>query len=78
VTPRSYSPPPGQQVHLADYDPDDTGGLTEDAGKVLRDELTERLGDLQDKLFADARHAVLIVLQAMDAAGMNSTCIRDF
>ncbi len=40
--------------------------------KRLADEVKE-LGDAQDRLFADGRYGVLIVMQALDAAGKDGT-----
>ena len=42
------------------------------ARKALKKQV-ERLDDLQRRLYADDRHAVLLVFQAMDAAGKDST-----
>jgi len=42
------------------------------ARKVLEESLS-RLSDAQEMLYADDRYAVLVVLQAMDAAGKDST-----
>lgn len=61
----------GKGFRLKDHDPGDTAGLTLDkdaAGALLR-EGTQRLADLQDKLYASDRWAVLALFQAMDAAG---------
>jgi PPK2 family polyphosphate:nucleotide phosphotransferase len=44
----------------------------EKAKRALQDQV-ERLDDLQRRLYADDRHAVLLVFQAMDAAGKDST-----
>lgn len=59
---------------LADHDPADCCGLTmdKDDAKDLLKEGVERLAELQEKLYADNRWSVLIVLQAMDAAGKDS------
>ena len=59
---------------LADHDPADTAGLSKGKSdaKDLLEEGIERLSDLQEKLYADNRWSVLIVLQAMDAAGKDS------
>jgi PPK2 family polyphosphate:nucleotide phosphotransferase len=59
---------------LSEHDPADIGGLTidkDEAKKMLADSI-ERLSALQEKLYADGRWSVLIVLQAMDAAGKDS------
>jgi PPK2 family polyphosphate:nucleotide phosphotransferase len=56
---------------LADFDPADTGGIAHDkkGGKAMLAEDVERLGELQQRLNAHGRWAVLVVLQGMDAAG---------
>lgn len=41
-------------------------------------ELVDRLDELQQRLFADRRHALLTVFQALDAAGKDSTIRRVF
>ena len=56
---------------LASVDPGDTGGLDLDKGEAkaaLAEDLS-RLSELQERLYADDRWSLLIVLQAMDAAG---------
>jgi PPK2 family polyphosphate:nucleotide phosphotransferase len=56
---------------LADHDPAERFGLSTDIEKVrpvLAQDLA-RLGDMQDRLYAHGRCAVLVVLQGMDAAG---------
>ena len=65
----------GDKFRLADYDPGDTLGL--DIEKDLAQQLlgagVDRLRGLQEQLYAEARWSVLIILQAMDAAGKDST-----
>jgi PPK2 family polyphosphate:nucleotide phosphotransferase len=59
------------RFRLADFDPADTAGLSLDKGEaksMLASDIG-RLSKLQERLYADDRWAVLIVLQAMDAAG---------
>src|SRR3954468_16515925 len=59
------------KLRLADFDPADTCGLDiqkADAKAMLADGV-ERLAGLQEKLYAQNRWAVLVVFQAMDAAG---------
>ncbi len=65
-----YSIEPASKVRLNDFDPDDTGDFKSkpDAKEKLQDDC-ETLADLQDKLYAQARYGVLIVLQGMDTAG---------
>jgi PPK2 family polyphosphate:nucleotide phosphotransferase len=58
-----------KRFRIADCDPAATYGVTkEDAEKLLADEVA-RLGDLQERLWAQHRWAVLVILQGMDAAG---------
>jgi PPK2 family polyphosphate:nucleotide phosphotransferase len=56
---------------LARFDPADTAGLDldkDDANAMLAQDV-ERLAKLQERLYADHRWALLVVLQAMDTAG---------
>jgi len=59
------------KFRLADVDPADTGGLDIEKAeaKALLADGVERLSALQEKLYAQNRWAVLVVFQAMDAAG---------
>ncbi|HTS14916.1 MAG TPA: polyphosphate kinase 2 family protein [Candidatus Sulfotelmatobacter sp.] len=60
---------PGDRVRLARYDPGDTLGHAKDeAGPVVQAGL-DRLTTLQERLWAESRRALLIVLQGMDTAG---------
>jgi PPK2 family polyphosphate:nucleotide phosphotransferase len=64
----------GRGFRLADHDPGDTAGLKLEK-KEARDLLkggVERLSELQEMLYAQDRWAVLLVFQAMDAAGKDS------
>src|SRR5262245_36695526 len=65
----------GQGFRLKDYDPGDTGGLKLDKGKasMLLQQGTEWLAEEQSMLYAQDRWSVLLVFQAMDAAGKDST-----
>jgi PPK2 family polyphosphate:nucleotide phosphotransferase len=51
---------------LTDYD---HKSMTKEQGETLLQEGIENLAIMQDKLYAHNRHSILIVLQAMDAAG---------
>lgn len=74
---------PGKKFRLKDHDPAWTGAgeLKELADKDARKEqaqaiLNENLAELTDaqtRLYADDRYSLLIVLQAMDAAGKDGT-----
>jgi len=62
------------KFRLSEYDPKDCQGLTVDKSeaKAMLTEGIEQLVELQERLYADDRWSVLIVLQAMDAAGKDS------
>jgi PPK2 family polyphosphate:nucleotide phosphotransferase len=62
------------KFRLKDVDPDDCAGLQseEKAGERLA-EGVKRLADLQARLYAEHRWSLLLVIQAMDAAGKDST-----
>jgi PPK2 family polyphosphate:nucleotide phosphotransferase len=65
---------PGQAVMLADWDPADKLDFKKDG--ELEAELAKtiaRLDELQYLMYADRRHALLVVLQGMDAAGKDGT-----
>jgi PPK2 family polyphosphate:nucleotide phosphotransferase len=63
----------GSSFRLKDFDPADTQGIhsKEKAAELLH-ESTAMLCDLQEKLYAQDEWAVLLVVQAMDAAGKDS------
>jgi PPK2 family polyphosphate:nucleotide phosphotransferase len=65
---------PKTKVKLADYNPAYKDGFEseKDATKQLEDDI-KRLRKLQEKLYADDRRSVLLVFQAMDAAGKDGT-----
>ena len=60
-----------EHFRLAAFDPADTGGLDldKDNAKAMLVQDVERLAKLQERLYAHDRWALLVVLQAMDAAG---------
>ncbi|MCK0195836.1 polyphosphate kinase 2 family protein [Ancylobacter sp. 6x-1] len=68
---------PGSKVKLKKIDPGWHGAFTSD--DEAKEELArngKRLADLQQLLYADRRHALLIVLQGIDAAGKDGICWR--
>jgi PPK2 family polyphosphate:nucleotide phosphotransferase len=62
------------KFRLSEHDPADCCGLTADKkeAKIMLADGIERLSELQQRLYAEDRGSVLIVLQAMDAAGKDS------
>jgi polyphosphate kinase 2 (PPK2 family) len=65
----------GEGFRLRDFDPGDTCGLVLEKGEAA--ELLQRgtawLAEEQEMLYAEGRRSLLIVLQAMDAAGKDGT-----
>lgn len=55
--------------HLSDVDPHDDGGLAKAEGQALLKENQARMFALQEKLYAENKQGLIIVFQAMDAAG---------
>jgi len=60
----------GKEFRLSDHDPSTTLGFdgSEDAQEMLKQGVA-MLSDMQQKLYAQSRWAVLLIFQAMDAAG---------
>ncbi|MEO8055995.1 MAG: polyphosphate kinase 2 family protein [Acidobacteriota bacterium] len=65
----------GEGFRLKDHDPRDTAHLKENkrVAKELLAQSVKMLAVLQDKLYAQDRWGVLLVFQAMDAAGKDGT-----
>ncbi|HEV3085922.1 MAG TPA: polyphosphate kinase 2 family protein [Candidatus Elarobacter sp.] len=65
---------PGSKVHLDRIDPAYTGKFNsaEEAKAAVEKDL-ERLSDLQNRLYAEHKRALLVVLQALDAGGKDGT-----
>ena len=70
-----YRIKPGAKLNLARVDTDDKSLLNGDkeTARTILETLRARLESLQELLFAESRHKLLIVLQAMDTAGKDST-----
>jgi PPK2 family polyphosphate:nucleotide phosphotransferase len=66
--------PPGTRVSLSAYDPSYTGEYrSKDETKSVLKRNGKRLQELQQVLWAEGKHSLLIVLQAMDAGGKDGT-----
>src|SRR5262245_27657745 len=66
----------GKDVRLRDIDPGDTLGLGSEDKPRAKEALAagvEALAELQDMLYAQDSRALLLVFQAMDAAGKDGT-----
>lgn len=65
---------PGSKVNLNKLDTDyDHKMVTREEGAALLEEGVNRLSEMQDMLYAHNQYSMLIVFQAMDAAGKDST-----
>ncbi|HKW85598.1 MAG TPA: polyphosphate kinase 2 family protein, partial [Nitrospiraceae bacterium] len=75
---KEYRIKPGNKLNLDKFDPDETGDYKKNENgkakaKEATAELIARLGGLQERLYANASRALLIVLQGMDTSGKDST-----
>ncbi len=71
---RRYRFTSGSKLRLRALDPADTGRITsKEKAKAALAKGIERLSALQERLYAQDRWAVLLVFQAMDAAGKDGT-----
>jgi PPK2 family polyphosphate:nucleotide phosphotransferase len=64
---------PGARIDLATFDCGATLGRKKDDAETAIAANLVRLTDLQERLYAESKHAVLIVLQGIDAAGKDGT-----
>ena len=62
---------PGKKFKLAEWDPSDTGGVTggKEEARLEISTLNKKLEELQELLYAEHKHKVLVILQAMDTGG---------
>lgn len=75
---KEYRVKPDSQLNLDTWDPDDTGEYKKtdqgkEKAKAMTAELTGRLGELQERLYANGARSLLIVLQGMDTSGKDGT-----
>jgi PPK2 family polyphosphate:nucleotide phosphotransferase len=64
---------PGARVDLASFDCAETFGRDKKRAEAELGDVLGRLADLQARLWAEATHPVLVVLQGIDAAGKDGT-----
>lgn len=75
---KNYQIKPGNKLQLSHCDPDDTGsyektGEGKKEAKAITEKLTDKLSELQERLYANGDRALLIVLQGMDTSGKDGT-----
>lgn len=70
-----YLVKPGSRVDLSQWNPNDTSRFPEgkQGAKEVIDVLSDRLEELQELLYAQGKHKVLVVLQALDTGGKDGT-----
>lgn len=77
---KQYLVKPGEKVKLSKWDPNDKGDFKggKEEGLAELEKLNGKLEALQELLFAEHKHKVLIVLQAMDTGGKDGVIRRVF
>jgi len=77
---KQYFIEPESKVKLSSWDPDDIGDFKggKEAGLAQLEKLSDKLDGLQELLFAEHKHKVLVVLQAMDTGGKDGAIRRVF
>jgi len=60
---------PGGRIRLRDFNPRDKGSYQKHEALQRTEELGQKMGDLQQRLYAERKRSLLIVLQALDAGG---------
>jgi PPK2 family polyphosphate:nucleotide phosphotransferase len=69
---------PGTRPRIRDGHAAQAWGWEREQAEAATAENLRRLGELQYKMYADGRHALLVVLQAIDGGGKDSTVRRVF
>jgi PPK2 family polyphosphate:nucleotide phosphotransferase len=77
---KQYRVKPQTKIKLSEWDPNDTGEFEggKKAGLRQLEKLNDRLEVLQELLFAEHKHKVLVILQAMDTGGKDGVIRRVF
>lgn len=69
---------PGESVDLSSRPTEVSLGHSDDALEALLDENADALDELQERLYAESKQSLLVVFQAMDAGGKDSTTRKVF
>jgi PPK2 family polyphosphate:nucleotide phosphotransferase len=71
---KKYRVEPGRRIDWDDVDPDDRGHFDKkEEAREETEELIQQLDLLQERLYAESKQGLLIVLQAIDAGGKDGT-----
>jgi PPK2 family polyphosphate:nucleotide phosphotransferase len=73
-----FSPKPGTKINLSDFDPDFHEKYTKEGAKAEVENLHREIDELQERLYAERKQALLIVLQGMDTAGKDGLIKKVF
>jgi PPK2 family polyphosphate:nucleotide phosphotransferase len=71
--PQPLTVSPGQPIRLGDFDPDFREGLSREEADEETRRHCEKLDELAYRLYAEARRAVVVVLQGIDTSGKDGT-----
>ena len=63
-----------KKIKLKDIDTNPPHHLNKDAAKKEFDNILKDLDKLQNLLYAEGKHSILIVIQGMDASGKDGHC----
>ncbi len=63
---------PGQKVNLSDFDTNESLDFEKEDSDQYLNEFNEQIASLQERMYAEDRQSLLLVFQAMDAAGKDS------
>ncbi len=67
-----YLAVPGKKISLKDFNTSYDGNLEKEAGRQELKELKKRISLFQETMYASDTHSLLVIFQAMDAAGKDS------
>ncbi|MEO7840263.1 MAG: polyphosphate kinase 2 family protein, partial [Anaerolineales bacterium] len=75
---KQYKVKPETKVKLSKWDPDDTGDIKDGKKEGLAEieKLNGKLEELQELLYAEHKHKVLVVLQGLDTGGKDGAIRR--
>jgi len=73
IDPGPYRVPPGSRETLQHWTTNDDGGYDKASGRDATKGLNKRIEHLQEVLWAEHKHKVLIVIQATDTGGKDGT-----
>lgn len=63
---------PADKINLANFGTNESSDFKKEDAKASLKDFQKELGELQERLYAEDRRSVLIIFQAMDAAGKDS------